>query len=196
MSTIVRDYIGMPLTHQVIVAGNTATSAGKEFYVYTERKLAFTSGGTTEIIAGMWIVGATSAAKAEVVSVTLTSGTWAGGNAAGTFIIKNQHGTFQSENIKVGAGTDDATIAANSSLRDSEGYEYKGMQAKAALVTVITQTVLVLWDGGIPDQTSLVGHSLIAGSSLLLGSENAIRNLKIISRVAGNTPTVNITYYF
>jgi hypothetical protein len=77
-------------------------------------KLAFTSGGTYEVVVGDTITGATSAATATVFDVELTSGTWAGGDAAGNLWLNSQSGTFQSENLNVGANTNVATIAANS----------------------------------------------------------------------------------
>lgn len=79
------------------------------------RKLAFTSGGVTEIVVGNTITGATSAATAVITRVVLQSGTWAGGTAAGYFIFASQTGTFQSENLNVGASLNLATIAGNSS---------------------------------------------------------------------------------
>ena len=78
------------------------------------RSVAFTSGGTTEIEEDDTVTGATSGATAVVKRVILTSGTWAGGDAAGTFILYSQSGTFQSENLNVGAVPNLATIAGNS----------------------------------------------------------------------------------
>lgn len=73
----------------------------------------FSSGGTAEIKTGDTIVGATSGATAIVTEVVLSSGTWAGGDAAGFFSVRSLTGTFGSENVKVGAGTNDATVTAN-----------------------------------------------------------------------------------
>lgn len=63
---------------------------------------AFTSGGTYELQAGDIIQGATAkGVRAEVRKVALTSGTWAGGDAAGFLFWQdwNQNGTFGSENV-------------------------------------------------------------------------------------------------
>lgn len=90
-----------------------ATTAGWAVQTFG-RTLAFTSGGTTEIEEGVTITGATSAATATVERVILTSGTWAGGNAAGRFVLSGQTGTFQSENLDVGASLNLATIGGNS----------------------------------------------------------------------------------
>jgi hypothetical protein len=192
---IVFEDLGIPLTHQKIVPGNTATAIGSEFITYTERLLPFTSGGATEIVVGDWIVGATSTAKAEVVGVTLSSGTWGGGTAAGTFRIRSQHGTFQSENILVAAGTNDATIAANSTV-DPGGYTFKGMTAKSALVSVYAQTALVDVTGGKPDQTALTGVPMAAGASWTLRNKDQIRAFKVIDYAAGSASTVQITLFF
>lgn len=78
------------------------------------RTVAFTSGGTTEIEEDDVVTGATSSAFATVKRVILSSGTWAGGDAAGTFVLYTQTGDFQSENLNVGAATNIATIAGNS----------------------------------------------------------------------------------
>ena len=59
-----------------------------------ELTLGFDSGGTTEIHAGDTITGETSAATALVISVTKDSGTWAGGDAAGSFLLRRVVGTF------------------------------------------------------------------------------------------------------
>ena len=81
-----------------------------------EKLLTFTSGGTHEIVPGELIVGATSAVTARVIAVNLTTGTWAGGTAAGTLRVRLQTGVFVSEKLKIGADVDVATIAKNSSL--------------------------------------------------------------------------------
>jgi hypothetical protein len=79
----------------------------------------FSGGGTTEVAAGARIKGATSNATAIVQEVLLYSGTWAGGNAAGYFVVQEGSltGTFQAENIFIDSdetsGSDDATVTAN-----------------------------------------------------------------------------------
>jgi hypothetical protein len=80
------------------------------------RTMAFSSGGTSEIKAGHYIRGATSNARALVKQVLTDTGTWAGGDAAGTLILDSLsiEGTFTSESIYIEgeSGTDDATGAA------------------------------------------------------------------------------------
>jgi len=80
------------------------------------KTMAFTSGGTNEIKAGHKIIGASSGATATVVAVLADTGTWAGGDAAGTLILsaETETGTFTSESIyyEGSSGTNDATGAA------------------------------------------------------------------------------------
>lgn len=80
--------------------------------------VAFTSGGTYEISPGDTITGATSGATGIVEKITLSSGTWAGGNAAGTLYVHSVSGTFQAENLNVGSNNNVATIAAAPSGAD------------------------------------------------------------------------------
>lgn len=97
----------------------SAKAAGLSYDAYDasasgNRTLAFTSGGTYEIEAGDTITGATSGSTARVVSITLSSGTWAGGDAAGTFTLDDRSGALQAENLNVGGNTNCATIAGDS----------------------------------------------------------------------------------
>jgi hypothetical protein len=101
-------------------AGGTAAvmykdSGGGWVAVALGRELTFTSGGTYEIAEGDTITGATSAATAVITRVALSSGSWAGGDAAGTIVFASQTGTFQAENLNVGANLNVASIAGNSS---------------------------------------------------------------------------------
>jgi hypothetical protein len=191
---IVYDYLGKPLLHKKIVPGGTATGLGSDFYTYTERVLAFTT-GAHQIYPGAWIVGATSGAVAEVVSVTLTSGSWTGGNAVGTMEIKAQNGTFQSENLTVAGQTLSAAIAGNSHINQTV-YTNQGLTAQSILVSVTSSTALALWEGGTPDQTSLIGHQMPANSSIVIQDSEAIKNFKVIDAVSGSACTVDVTVYF
>lgn len=78
----------------------------------TEYTRTFTSGGTYQVVVGNTVTGATSGATGKVVGVTLTSGSWAAGNAAGTLRFKSTTGTFVAENLNVGANLNVATIAS------------------------------------------------------------------------------------
>lgn len=78
------------------------------------RELVFTSGGTTEITENASILGTTSNATAVVRRVQLTSGSWAGGDAAGILTLVTQTGTFQAENLTFDGDINSATIAGDS----------------------------------------------------------------------------------
>jgi len=74
--------------------------------------LVFTSGGTAAVAVGDTVEGATGGATATVDRVTLTSGTWAGGDAAGSLFVSSISGTFESENLDTTTQANIATIAA------------------------------------------------------------------------------------
>lgn len=76
--------------------------------------LAFTSGGTHEVLVGDTLTGATSGSTCVVTKITLSSGTWAGGDAAGTFHLRLQSAALQSENLNEGANNNVCTIASDS----------------------------------------------------------------------------------
>jgi len=81
--------------------------------------IPFSGGGTTEIVAGMDIKGATTNATARIKQVIASATTWSAGTAAGVLIIDADSlvGTFGAENIyvtsDVSTGIDDATVTAN-----------------------------------------------------------------------------------
>jgi len=79
-------------------------------------KINFTGGGTEELTVGDTIVGlTTTTTSARVVEINLTSGTWAGGDAAGNIIVDQLTGDFAAENVTfpgTAANHDDATVAA------------------------------------------------------------------------------------
>ena len=90
------------------------------------REIAFTSGGPTEPLEGQTITGATSTATGVIGRVIVTSGTWAGGDAAGRLILKSQTGVFQPENINIGASLDVASVAGDSAaISLSPGGSYR-----------------------------------------------------------------------
>lgn len=91
------------------------------------REISFTSGGTYTMAVGDTITGATSGATAVLTKVILSSGSYAGGDAAGRLFFASQTGTFQSENLNVGANSNVSTIAGNSAaitLSPSGRYEF------------------------------------------------------------------------
>lgn len=97
----------------------------------------FSSGGTSTIAAGNTITGATSAATARVVEVLLYSGTFAGGDAAGFFVVEMLTGTFGSENVKLSGGTDDATVTVNVTHSIATAAAVAGATGNAALTRYV-----------------------------------------------------------
>lgn len=86
-------------------------------------RIDFTSGGTTTPVAGDTITGlTTTTTSARIVSVTLSSGAWADGDAAGFFVVDTMTGDFAAENVEINSSTtNDATVALfyrNQSLVD------------------------------------------------------------------------------
>lgn len=187
----VEDY-GVPLTSQKIVPGDTITSISSGGFQYIERTLALTLGGTTEIVVGDVICQ--TGINAVVTAISAITGTWAAGTAAGTLTIKNQIGTFAAGAIYVGAGSDEATIAGNSTAVATD-YRFKNCLAKVAVIQAVAQSALVCFDGSKPDQTLLKGWTLAAGQSLVV-LEEAIQRIKLVDRVSGSASTVFIQFYF
>lgn len=81
--------------------------AGKKWVV------PFTSGGTYRVKAGDTIEGTSSAATGYVESVSLSSGTWTGGTAAGNITIRRKSGTFEAENLDVGSNSNVVTTTGS-----------------------------------------------------------------------------------
>jgi hypothetical protein len=80
--------------------------------------LDFTSGGTHVPSVGDTVTGETSGATAYIESITLDSGSWAGGDAAGSFTLRRKVGVFISEDLEIGGesnvATTDGTITSSS----------------------------------------------------------------------------------
>lgn len=196
LKVLSNEYLGLPLTSAKIVPGDTRTAASG--YIYKEYDMVFTSGGTTTVVVGDQIVGATDGATATIKTITLASGTWGAGTAAGTLRLKNVIGTFKAagENCKVGAGTNEFTIGAGVVTEATDDYTYKNKVASAAVIQVFAQTALVTFDGSLPDQTLLKGMSLAANTQTTIVGDYAIRNLVVVDRVSGSASTIFIQYYF
>lgn len=131
-----------------------------------DKTIAYTSGGTYEVIPGDTIVGNTSGATARIVSQGLTSGTWAGGDAAGTFILDNVDGTFQSENLNVGDNSNVATVGEDASAvaaADIPGV----MIARQAIV----QSSKLIWPSGATTAQKAVALAELAAKGIIVNTE-------------------------
>lgn len=195
MSIIIED-LGIPLTHQKITPGDTITSLSSNCYFYQRWKLNYDA-GTDEIVANDWIVGADSGAVARVISIYDDgTGTWAADTVKGYLILDSMVGTWtDDEKLKVAADATMADVNGSAALL-MEDYDFKGMQAKAALISVITNTALVGLAGSKPNQTALIGHSMIANSSIVLRNIEAVRRFKCVDYASGSASVLNATYFF
>lgn len=114
---------GSQKANGILTADCDAASADKDCSVvvrdalidvsFLRYRIDFTGGGTTTPVAGDTITGLTTTTTvATIVSVTLASGTWAGGDAAGFFIVDHLTGDFAAENVEINdSTTDDGTVA-------------------------------------------------------------------------------------
>ena len=86
-------------------------------------RIAFTSGGTTELIVGTKIAGGTSGATGIIRAIEVTSGTWGAGTAAGWIYFEATTGTWNSsEQINRTKPTSSTNIATtNGSLEGNIG---------------------------------------------------------------------------
>ena len=140
--------------------------------------LAFDA-GTLEISEGASIVGATSGKTATVTSVTISSGTYAGSDAAGYISVKDNSGTWtDGEKIQINginhADVNGATQPAEVSVAAADGtqyaqsltaggqyeftnYNFRGETTGATMYGVNTVGKAFSWDGTtfIPIQTGM-----------------------------------------
>jgi hypothetical protein len=133
--------------------GDLVTTAFLSPYVVN-----FTGGGTVEVVGGSTIRGVTSLATAKVTSVTLYSGTWAAGDAAGFMTLEEGSvvGTFTaggedlvvtnpaSGSVTTAAGGD-ATVPSGGV---SAGHNYSNNSA--ALATATTTSAMSRYEGSAP----------------------------------------------
>lgn len=127
----------------LLVSGNKYLSTGddlsaNDWVVYIEsaiinnetftrpssmRKVAFTSGSELPS-EGNSLVGATSGSYAFFDRLTVTSGTWGAGDAAGMLYIYDQSGVFQAENLNILGGTANVMTIGGDTSAISEIHEY------------------------------------------------------------------------
>lgn len=97
----------MPNYYIDLVSGNDANDGLGPY------KAAYTSGGTTAIAVGDTVTGGTSGRTAKVVNITVTSGSWAGGDAAGSIYVGTPSGAFTNGEALLVGGGDRATLTAD-----------------------------------------------------------------------------------
>jgi hypothetical protein len=192
----VTSYLGRALTSQKIVPGNTPTGIAPFVYEYKEQLITFTGGGPTVIAIGTVIYGATSHVTGIVVSTpVLTGGTFGGSDAAGSFRIKSSTGTWTSgEKLTVAATADDGDMTGLP-VDCADNYLYKGMTARAAMVSVSGNTALMS-ETSTPDQTYLMGHSMTVPSSYILYDIGDIMAVRFVDYASGSASVINVTCRF
>jgi hypothetical protein len=121
---------------ELTYSGQLAWTIGKQTSIYDQ--ITFTSGGTYEPQAEETVTGNTNGETAVVVSVTLSSGAWADGDAAGTITYKSASGAFASgETVKIvdpfGVTQSDVLTHAASDLVDFELADSLTITAKTGI---------------------------------------------------------------
>jgi len=156
------------------------------------RYVRFTGGGTNTPTPGENIVGLTSAATARVLGVAITSGTFAGGDAAGILFVDNQSGTFQAENLDhTNGATDDLTIAANTTVLDCPGFKCRG-----ALMVVETADLRWVEDGATVTETGGANPGFIMGDGDSREIASGPEKLRFINAVGSNGTVLVMTLYY
>jgi hypothetical protein len=92
---------------------------------------------------------------------------------------------------------DTAVGFTHSEFEPSTG-EFHDIQCKAALVTVETASINFTIDGTTPTYTAgtNVGHTLVAGQSMLILGHRNIMNFLAIDAVDETHAIMKVTYYF
>ena len=155
--------------------GQFAFTVGTQSSIY--HQTAFTSGGTRTPVAGETVTGATSGETAVIISITISSGTFAGGDAAGTLLVRTASGAFQSEDLDLTtlAGTsilnvmnigadlftfelaDTLTVTSSDWTRDITSTSPTGNRVAEALVDLAGADVLVLVGSVVTADCKLLG---------------------------------------
>ena len=114
------------------ILGSSGNS-GKGFYKFT-----FNSGGTATPVIGNTLTGETSGATCIILNITVSSGTWDGGDAAGTIYCTTPVGDFNgTENILLSAVdvmTMTSIISVDSFHKLDDATSAKGVTAADVLI--------------------------------------------------------------
>jgi len=207
------EYIGEPLTfeRQLSATSDSVRTISEGTYKITNRMLGFTAGGTYEPQVGDVLYGNTSLAIATITKIVLdpvTPGTWGGSDAAGTFYLHNQVGTFNSsaETLKIikaadGAGVSDAatSVAGNSAVADKKVRQTR--TAKAILVEVLLNPINYCVDGTAPtiDADAILpgrGINAVANTNFILEDIRSIQNFKWINGTGSAHAQVRFQGFF
>ena len=103
--------------------------------------------------------------------------------------------TFKSASVASSAGTDISSAANIGRLFDPTDGIAKGLQVRAALITVEIAPINFTMDGSTPTVTAgtNLGHQLAAGQSYVISGENNVRNFQCINAVASSGAIVKFS---
>lgn len=130
----------------------------------TYNTIPFTTGQPAGIAVGDTITGATSGAAAHVLAVVVASGSFAGGNAAGTLVVDRVTGTFAAtENLLVGGTTRafKSGALAVASMLDASYDDWLALAADSARALI----------------QSVPGEGDVLGAAIYKGKVYAFRNV-------------------
>jgi len=209
MSLKTLEYLGEPLTFErQLAASDAVASISEGTYHIKNRKIGFTGGGTYEPLVGDVIIDASSGAIGTLTKIVLASGTWGGGDAAGTFYFINKVGSFTAtattlKLIKAadGAAVADAatSVAASEVIADIKVRQER--QAKAILVEVLAQPINYMTDGTAPTidgNTTLAGRGInaVANTNFILEDIQSIKKFKWINGTGSSNAQVRFQGFF
>jgi hypothetical protein len=217
---IVFEDLGVPLTvQQETMAADTSVSADDDMYSIKIYRMAYDSGGTSYMpILGDLIIGATSAARGIVLSCSINDGTtWAGGDGAGVIYMYAVTGTWQNNEVFNVVTAADSTAYADEGTVDglavlTSGRQqfsapcgtpiYNGMQAKAAIVVIETNSARITLDGTPATPGTLTngfvsrGVLMAANTNWVIRGVTPIKNIKLCNATASSNMAYRIMYYF
>lgn len=195
--------LGIALTHQKVVPGDTATGLSAYCYKYKVYRLNFDD-ADSEIAAGDWIIEAGTGARAVGRVLYVSSTAWT--NGVGYLLYDSWNGTAWTNDaeIKVAAGATMANVNQPAAVVEATDAEYiladriqfKRMTAKSALVVVYANTALTSRTGAKPDQTALIGTPMVANSSILLKSAVEMANFYCIDYTSGSASIIQVDFSF
>ena len=201
--------MGEPLTFErQLAASDAVASISEGTYHIKNRKIGFTGGGTYEPLVGDVIIDASSGAIGTLTKIVLASGTWGGGDAAGTFYFINKVGSFTAtattlKLIKAadGAAVADAatSVAASEVIADIKVRQER--QAKAILVEVLAQPINYCVDGSAPTidaNATLAGRGInaVANTNFILEDIQSIKKFKWINGTGSSNAQVRFQGFF
>jgi hypothetical protein len=210
---------GVPLTQQMgTFTADTSIASDDDAYSIKIYMMAYDSGGTTyQPVLGDLIIGATSSATGIVLSCSLDSGTWAGGDGAGVIYMYNVSGTWQNDEVfNVVKAKDSSAVADEGtvngvawevqgikSFKAPNGQEiYNGQQAKVALLEATANPIRVTLDGTPPTPGTLTnglvsrGLYIEANEILVIRGVTSVKNIKLCNANASANAAYRIVYYF